>query len=67
MTHAELIDKLGGTGAVAAHLLVEPNVVANWRERGVSWRWRPQMSTWAKTQGIELPENFLAPIPVDYA
>jgi len=61
MSHAELIDSLGGTASVANQLGVEDNVVANWRERGISWRWRPQVNLLAQLADVELPVGFLKP------
>lgn len=35
MTPGSVIDKLGGTGAVAAALDVDDSTVSSWRERGI--------------------------------
>ncbi len=61
MTHAELIDKLGGPAEVAKALnLKEPNRVYNWREREIAWRFRPRIAKLAKRAKVDLPEGFLA-------
>lgn len=60
---ADLIDRLGGTASVANRLGVADNTVANWRERGISWRWRAQLSLIAGQEGVEVPPDFLKPIP----
>lgn len=61
MTHAEFIDALGGTGAVAKECGVSDAAVSFWkvRESGVSWRFRPLLAELAKEREIELPEGFL--------
>ena len=61
MSHSHLIDQLGGTGAVCKKLGVRPSQVANWRERGISWQWRPAIAELAKTLKVALPDDFLSP------
>ena len=61
MSHATLIDSLGGTGPVSKRLGVSQSRVANWRERGVSWQWRPAIADFAKEKDVRLPAGFLVP------
>ena len=63
MSHAELIDRLGGTASVANRLGIADNRVANWRERGIAWRWRHQINLIAQQEGVEVPVDFLKPDP----
>ena len=64
MTHAELIDALGGVTVVAKTLgITAINVVGNWRQRGVPWRWRPVVAKLAARKHIALPDEFLTPQP----
>lgn len=61
MTHAALIDALGGPKAVADALQFKtPNRVHNWREREIAWRYRPKIAALAKRQKVDLPEGFLS-------
>lgn len=57
----ELIDSLGGTGAVSDHLGVASNAVSNWTKRGVPWRFRPAVAQLAKQKRQPLPDGFLDP------
>lgn len=59
--HSALIDNLGGTSAVARALGVADQTVSSWRERGVSWRYRPTLATMARRRKIALPADFLDP------
>ncbi len=61
MNHTELIDALGGVTAVANALKVQTNVVGNWRQREVPWRWRHTVAKLAKRKNIDLPDEFLVP------
>lgn len=58
---ANIIDQLGGYKAVAAELGQNDTTIANWRTRGVPWRWRPVVAALAKKRRIAVPENFLRP------
>jgi len=59
MATDHIIDKLGGTTAVAAALGQNPNAVSNWRAREIPWRWRPALAKIASEKGVELPPEFL--------
>ena len=60
-THREIIIALGGTTQLARRLGIGQNVTANWLTRGVPWHWRPEVARIAKTRGLTLPNDFLAP------
>lgn len=62
-THAELIEALGGTVAVAEACGVEPPVVSLWKrpERGIAWQYRGLLATMALRKGLVLPRDFLIP------
>lgn len=51
MSDSELIDKAGGTTAVARVCGVTPAVVTNWKSRGIPMGWR-------KFLAVALPEVF---------
>jgi len=63
MAHSDIIDKLGGTGALAATLGIKDSAVSMWRseDRGIPWRWRPRIAQLAKQRKVELPPTFLDP------
>ena len=54
-----IIDDLGGNGAVAKALSVAPNVVANWKSRGIPLRERFRIAELARVQNVTLPVGFL--------
>lgn len=60
-THEHLIDRLGGTRAVADALGQNLSTVSMWRQRGVPWRFRPAVANLAKRQKVPLPKAFLEP------
>lgn len=62
MTHAEIIDALGGTGAVATALGCKDNAVSNWRERGIPWRKKGEVARLAKEKRVMIPADFLVPL-----
>jgi hypothetical protein len=59
MTHAEIIASLGDTKAVATRLGCKESAVSNWKDRGIPWRWRPEIARWAKEERLLLPADFL--------
>ena len=59
--HSRLIDQLGGTGALCRALGLKHNTIAGWRERGISWRWRPKIAEMARKARLKLPKDFLEP------
>lgn len=59
--HEHLIDRLGGTRAVADALGQNLSTVSMWRVRGVPWRFRPAVANLAKRQKVPLPKAFLEP------
>lgn len=61
MSHAQFIEDLGDTGAVATELGIGDSVVSMWKQRGISWRWRPAVATLAERRGVTLPAGFLDP------
>lgn len=58
-THSKLINKLGGTAAVARFLKVPANYVSKWRRRGIPWHHRFAVSQLAAEYEVNLPEEFL--------
>lgn len=58
---SKLIEDLGGYAAVAKQLSLPANLVWNWQERGVPWRWRPKVASLAKRAKIKVPADFLEP------
>lgn len=56
-----IIDRLGGSKAVAEALHQKQNTISMWRIRGVPWRFRPALAALARRQGVSLPRNFLDP------
>ena len=63
-THAELIRSLGGGTKVAKALTaatgmyVDREKVYKWKDNGVAWHWRPDVTVLARTAGVTLPDNF---------
>lgn len=57
--HTELINKLGGTGAIAEYLGIPQNRVGNWLLRGIPWHRRFAVAEMAKAKRVKLPEGFL--------
>ena len=62
---SSLIERLGGAAQVAKELGLKPNVVGNWTERGVAWKWRPALAALADRRGIPVPDDFLMPHKTD--
>lgn len=60
MTHSELIVALGDTSSVADALGLKDTQVSNWKQRGVSWRYRHKLAKLAKRKRVELPADFLS-------
>lgn len=60
MTHADLIDQLGGSRVVADEFGLDQSTVSCWKTREVSWRFRPKVAALAKRKRVTLPEGFLA-------
>lgn len=67
MTHAEIIEKLGDYTGIAV-ALGEPGkplpigTTSVWKSRGVPWKYRPALARLAKSKGVLLPADFLAPL-----
>lgn len=59
MTDGEILDALGGTSKVAAAISEIPQVVSNWRKRGISKAGRYQIQILAKQMQFSLPDDFL--------
>lgn len=60
MTHAELVDALGGTTYLYRHLgLNSRQVCHGWKVNGIPWKWRFKISKMAADRKIPLPEGFL--------
>lgn len=55
----DIIDALGGPTKVATELGLKQPRVANWKARGVPWRWRQRLAHMAAQRGIAVPPNFL--------
>lgn len=63
MTHADLIDALGGPTTVGRLTGQKQNTVSNWKGRGVPWRWRAKLAAEARKNGVDVPEDFATPSP----
>lgn len=63
MHHSKLIDKLGGTQAVADGLKVSKAVVSGWRTRGISEAGMYKIKAFAERRGFKLPASFLKQFP----
>jgi hypothetical protein len=61
MTHAEIIDGLGGTVVVANHFGLTAAAVSFWKSRGIAWEYRPAIAELAKDKALELPADFFTP------
>ena len=57
-THSDLIDKLGGTVAVAKLSGVGPSAVSNWRKTGIPPRLHMRLDDECKVRGIRVPKGF---------
>ena len=60
-TISDIIDRLGGTSAVAAGLALTPSTVSSWKTSGSipSWR-RPAVLAFAKEKGELLTDEQIA-------
>lgn len=63
MTDRKVIDRLGGTKAVAEALDIFPSAVTNWRKRGISEAGRYQIRDLAKRKRVTLPADFMTRKP----
>ena len=54
-TASDVIDRLGGTVAVAELLGVESRVVSNWRVRGIPPEWFNAMDGLLRAKGLHAP------------
>jgi hypothetical protein len=59
MTDSEIIDRLGGTAAVARYFKKSYPAISIWRQRGITWQFRPRVAELARDRGINLPADFL--------
>lgn len=65
-TYAALIDRLGGTRAVADALGKKFEAVKKWRQKGIPWNRRREVLRLAREKGKRLPADFLVerrPLP----
>lgn len=60
MSHADFIDAIGAP-TVMAETRQGRTAVANWRARGVPWRWRALLARVAEEQEVPVPDGFLDP------
>lgn len=58
-----LIDQIG-PGIVREHFGITPQVLSNWRVRGVPVRKRIAFNNLALTRGVATPPEFLAPLGI---
>lgn len=58
-TDATLIDRLGGTKAVAEALKRKAEAVKKWRQNGIPWNRRREVLKLAREMGKRLPADFL--------
>lgn len=56
-----IIERLGGYKKVAELIGQNETTVANWRARGVPWKWRPRIAALAKQKRVAIPADFLSP------
>lgn len=56
---SDLIDALGGPTKLATELGLKQPRVANWKARGVPWRWRQRLARMAEQRGVDVPAGFL--------
>lgn len=67
--HKDFITLLGGPTVVAKKLSelsgeeLDREAVYKWNTKGIPWRWRPHLLTWARDAGIAVPDNFLPGVP----
>ena len=66
MAHADFIEQLGDTGAVATALGQKDSAVSMWKRRGVPWRWRTTLADVAAAKGVAVPDGFLSPDQADF-
>ncbi len=59
-TDASLIDRLGGTEAVAEAMDIDFHTVKKWRYRGIPWRRRSDFADLARSLRKKLPSDFLS-------
>ena len=59
--HHQLIDAIGRGPIIA--LGVSPQMVTNWRKRGISFGYRAAVAQLAGLHGVQLPRDFLLPPP----
>jgi hypothetical protein len=59
MTHAEIINALGGCAALGREFGRNTKSVHNWKSRGIPSKWRIEMVPLAKKRGVTLPGDFL--------
>jgi len=59
MTDEEVIVALGDVTRLAVSLDTTKSTVANWKERGIPWRFRPYVKEIARRRRIKLPSDFL--------
>lgn len=58
MADSEIIEALGGSGAVAKALGVKQARVSNWKKRGIALDHRPAIVKLARRKKLTLPEAF---------
>lgn len=59
MTDEQVIIAVGDNAAVAHGLGIPKSTVANWKARGIPWKWRHHIRDMAKKKRVNLPDNFL--------
>lgn len=59
MTHAEIIEALGGTTRLADALGLSPQVVTNWKSRQISDAGKFRIRDYAERIGFKLPKGFM--------
>ena len=59
--HAELIEALGNTNALARQLGVDRRRVSRWKRWGIAAAWRPTLADMARDIGVAVPKGFLDP------
>jgi hypothetical protein len=61
--HSQIIDAIGAAD-LRRHFNLKPQIVWNWRQRGVPVAYRLAVKAVADARGIAVPDDFLAPLNV---
>lgn len=59
LTDSAVIERLGGIAVVARALGKTDHAVKKWTQRGIPWKYRPQVKKLAAEQRKTVPANFI--------